>query len=52
LTARRPAALRGDDDAAAIVDDAFEMGELAARHVRVSPLRGFDAAAALRALFA
>ncbi len=37
----------------AIIDDAFEMGELAHRHVRISPLRGFDddAAAALRALF-
>ena len=39
--------------AAAIVDDAFDMGELAHRHVRISPLRGFDdeAAAALRELF-
>ena len=37
----------------AIIDDAFDMGELAARHVRCSPLAGFDeaAAAALRALF-
>jgi hypothetical protein len=37
----------------AIVDDAFDMGELAARHVRCTPLTGFDetAAAALRALF-
>lgn len=42
-----------DAAAAAIVDDAFDMGELAHRHVRISPLRGFDddAAAALRALF-
>jgi hypothetical protein len=42
-----------DSTAAAIVDDAFEMGELAHRHVRVTPLRGFDddAAEALRALF-
>ena len=40
--------------AAAIVDDAFDMGELAHRHVRVTPLRGFDddAAEALRTLFA
>jgi hypothetical protein len=39
---------------AAIIDDAFDMGELAHRHVRISPLRGFDddAAVALRALFA
>lgn len=38
---------------AAIVDDAFDMGELAARHVRCTPLAGFDesAAAQLRALF-
>jgi len=38
----------------AIIDDAFDMGELAARHVRCSPLNGFDeaAVAALRALFA
>ncbi len=38
---------------AAIVDDAFDMGELAARHVRCSALSGFDesAARALRALF-
>ena len=38
----------------AILDDAFDMGELAHRHVRISPLRGFDddAAAALCALFA
>lgn len=38
---------------AAIVDDAFDMGELAHRHVRISPLRGFDddAAATLRALY-
>jgi hypothetical protein len=38
----------------AILDDAFDMGELAHRHVRISPLRGFDddAAAELRALFA
>ena len=38
---------------AAIVDDAFDMGELAHRHVRISPLRGFDddAAAELRALY-
>ena len=37
----------------AIIDDAFDMGELAHRHVRISPLRGFDedAATALRALF-
>lgn len=37
----------------AIIDDAFDMGELAARHVRCSPLSGFDesAARALRALF-
>ena len=37
----------------AIIDDAFDMGELAHRHVRISPLRGFDdhAAVALRALF-
>lgn len=40
-------------DQCAIVDDAFDMGELAHRHVRISPLRGFDedAATALRALF-
>jgi len=38
---------------AAIVDDAFDMGELAHRHLRISPLCGFDddAAVALRALF-
>jgi len=37
----------------AIVDDAFDMGELAARHVRCTARAGFDeaAAAALRALF-
>ena len=37
----------------AIIDDAFDMGELAARHVRCTPLAGFDdrAAAALRRLF-
>lgn len=37
----------------AIIDDAFDMGELAPRHVRCTPLAGFDeaAAAALRALF-
>ncbi len=37
----------------AIVDDAFDMGELAARHVRCTAVSGFDeaAAAALRALF-
>ena len=39
-------------EATAILDDAFDMGELAHRHVRISPLRGFDddAAVALRAL--
>ena len=43
-----------DATAAAIVDDAFDMGELAARHVCVTPLRGFDdgAAETLLALFA
>jgi hypothetical protein len=42
-----------DAGAVAIVDDAFEMGELAHRHVRVTAGRGFDdgAAEALRALF-
>jgi HAD domain in Swiss Army Knife RNA repair proteins len=44
-----------DVDAAhsAIIDDAFDMGELAARHVRCTPLAGFDeaAAVALRRLF-
>ena len=42
-----------DASAAAIVDDAFDMGELAHRHVRCTPLAGFDdsAAAALRRLF-
>jgi hypothetical protein len=40
-------------EAMAIIDDAFDMGELAHRHVRISPLHGFDedAAVALRALF-
>ncbi|HSN26104.1 MAG TPA: HAD domain-containing protein [Kofleriaceae bacterium] len=38
---------------AAIIDDAFDMGELAARHVRCTAVSGFDesAARALRALF-
>jgi hypothetical protein len=43
-----------DAGAAAIVDDAFDMGELAHRHVRVTPLHGFDddVAEVLCALFA
>ena len=36
-----------------ILDDEHDMGELAARHIRISPLRGLDddAVAAARALF-
>lgn len=37
-----------------IVDDAFDMGDLASRHVRTSPLNGFDedAATAVTLIFA